>query len=269
MRPIHFRSSSAPRPAPWRRPCSRPRPSAGSARFGARTCLGQLPRLAGVPGRSAEHAALRPALDAVAALGRLAAAAAVGRCSTIRRCARCSHAISTGAICSAASIAAICGRWRCAPPATTRPPRWPSSRRSSDLAALAAAAAHRRAAHSCGLDHLMASLGVPFLFPPVRLGDEYYGDGAQRQLWPLSPAIHLGADRLLVIGVRSELAAGITAAAAPRCASALARTAVRLHARHAVHGPDLRQYRARAASQPGGRSGAELRCRGCTRSRPC
>lgn len=62
-----------------------------------------------------------------------------------------------------------------------------------------------------GLDHLMASLGVPFLFPPVRLGDEYYGDGAQRQLWPLSPAIHLGADRLLVIGVRSELGAGINA----------------------------------------------------------
>jgi len=62
-----------------------------------------------------------------------------------------------------------------------------------------------------GLDHLMASLGVPFLFPPVRLGDEYFGDGAQRQLWPLSPAIHLGADRLFVIGVRSEAAAGITA----------------------------------------------------------
>jgi len=61
------------------------------------------------------------------------------------------------------------------------------------------------------LDHGMASLGVPFLFPPVRLGDEYFGDGAQRQLWPLSPAIHLGADRLFVIGVRSELAAGITA----------------------------------------------------------
>jgi NTE family protein len=61
------------------------------------------------------------------------------------------------------------------------------------------------------LDHLMASLGVPFLFPPVRIGDEYYGDGAQRQLWPLSPAIHLGADRLLVIGVRSEFGAGIQA----------------------------------------------------------
>ncbi len=61
------------------------------------------------------------------------------------------------------------------------------------------------------LDHVMASLGVPFLFAPVRLGDEYYGDGAQRQLWPLSPAIHLGADRLLVIGVRAEHGAGVNA----------------------------------------------------------
>lgn len=59
------------------------------------------------------------------------------------------------------------------------------------------------------LDHLMASMGVPFLFPPVRLDGEYYGDGAQRQLWPLSPAIHLGADRLLIIGVRSEQGAGV------------------------------------------------------------
>ena len=70
------------------------------------------------------------------------------------------------------------------------------------------------------LDHLMASMGVPFLFPPVMLDGEYYGDGAQRQLWPLSPAIHLGADRLLVIGVRSEQGAGVVdrgrdAAAAP------------------------------------------------------
>ena len=61
------------------------------------------------------------------------------------------------------------------------------------------------------LDHLMASMGVPLLFPPVLLGDEYYGDGAQRQLWPLSPAIHLGADRLLVIGVRAEQGAGVPA----------------------------------------------------------
>lgn len=59
------------------------------------------------------------------------------------------------------------------------------------------------------LDHLMASVGVPFLFPPVMLDGEYYGDGAQRQLWPLSPAIQLGADRLLIIGVRAEQGAGV------------------------------------------------------------
>lgn len=53
------------------------------------------------------------------------------------------------------------------------------------------------------LDHLMASLAVPFLFPPVRINEQFYGDGAMRQLAPLSPAIHLGADRLLVIGVRA------------------------------------------------------------------
>jgi NTE family protein len=61
------------------------------------------------------------------------------------------------------------------------------------------------------LEHVMASLGVPFLFPPVQLGDEFFGDGAQRQLWPLSPAIHMGADRLLVIGVRAEHGAGVNA----------------------------------------------------------
>lgn len=59
------------------------------------------------------------------------------------------------------------------------------------------------------LDHLMASLSVPLLFPPVKIGAEYFGDGAQRQLWPLSPAIHLGADRLLVIGVRAERGGGV------------------------------------------------------------
>ena len=52
------------------------------------------------------------------------------------------------------------------------------------------------------LDYLMASLGIPFLFPPICLQGEFFGDGAMRQTAPLSPAIHLGADRLLVIGVR-------------------------------------------------------------------
>ena len=50
----------------------------------------------------------------------------------------------------------------------------------------------------------MASVAVPFLFPPVSLGDEYYGDGAMREANPFSAAIHLGAQRLLVIGTRNE-----------------------------------------------------------------
>jgi NTE family protein len=56
------------------------------------------------------------------------------------------------------------------------------------------------------LDHLMASIAVPMIFPPVRIGNEYFGDGAMRQATPLSPAVHLGADRILVIGVRNEIA---------------------------------------------------------------
>jgi NTE family protein len=56
------------------------------------------------------------------------------------------------------------------------------------------------------LDHLMASIAVPLVFPPTRIGGEYFGDGAMRQATPLSPAIHLGADRILVIGIRDETA---------------------------------------------------------------
>ncbi len=55
------------------------------------------------------------------------------------------------------------------------------------------------------LDHLMASIAVPMVFPPVRIGNEYFGDGAMRQATPLSPAVHLGADRILVIGIRDEV----------------------------------------------------------------
>jgi len=54
------------------------------------------------------------------------------------------------------------------------------------------------------LEHLMASIAVPIVFPSVQLGQEYFGDGAMRQATPLSPAVHLGADRILVIGVRNE-----------------------------------------------------------------
>ncbi|HXS79190.1 MAG TPA: patatin-like phospholipase family protein, partial [Gammaproteobacteria bacterium] len=54
------------------------------------------------------------------------------------------------------------------------------------------------------VDHLMASSAVPFVFPPVQIGGEFYGDGSMRNRAPLSAAIHLGADRMLVVGVRDE-----------------------------------------------------------------
>jgi NTE family protein len=51
------------------------------------------------------------------------------------------------------------------------------------------------------LDHLLASSALPFIFPPVHINREYFGDGSMRQIAPVSPALHLGADRVLVIGV--------------------------------------------------------------------
>lgn len=50
--------------------------------------------------------------------------------------------------------------------------------------------------------HLMASAAIPFFFPPVQIGDSYYGDGCIRQTTPLSPAIHLGSDKIIAIGIR-------------------------------------------------------------------
>jgi NTE family protein len=52
------------------------------------------------------------------------------------------------------------------------------------------------------IDHIMASLALPFMFPARRIGSEYFGDGSLRLTAPLSPAIRLGADRILVIGLR-------------------------------------------------------------------
>jgi NTE family protein len=60
-----------------------------------------------------------------------------------------------------------------------------------------------------GIDHLLASSAIPFIFPAVALdlahagasGVEHFGDGSMRQLSPISPAIHLGAERVLVVGV--------------------------------------------------------------------
>jgi NTE family protein len=50
------------------------------------------------------------------------------------------------------------------------------------------------------IDHLMASSALPFIFPAVPLRREFFGDGSMRQIAPISPALHLGADRVIVIG---------------------------------------------------------------------
>jgi NTE family protein len=52
------------------------------------------------------------------------------------------------------------------------------------------------------IDHGMASAAIPIFFPPVVIGGAFYGDGCVRMNAPLSPAIHLGADRVLAVGVR-------------------------------------------------------------------
>lgn len=54
------------------------------------------------------------------------------------------------------------------------------------------------------LRHLMASSAIPFVFSAEQIGDDYYGDGTVRQTAPISPALHLGADKLFVIGVKNE-----------------------------------------------------------------
>jgi NTE family protein len=54
------------------------------------------------------------------------------------------------------------------------------------------------------VDHLMASVAIPLLFPAVKVGGLYYCDGAIRQMAPLSPALHLGAERLFVINLSSH-----------------------------------------------------------------
>ncbi len=50
------------------------------------------------------------------------------------------------------------------------------------------------------VDHLLASSAIPFIFPATRIHREFFGDGSMRQLAPISPAIHLGAERVLIIG---------------------------------------------------------------------
>lgn len=54
------------------------------------------------------------------------------------------------------------------------------------------------------IEHLMASSAIPVIFPSVELKDEHFGDGSMRQTSPISPALHLGAKKILIIGLRME-----------------------------------------------------------------
>lgn len=55
------------------------------------------------------------------------------------------------------------------------------------------------------VDHVLASSAIPIFFPAVPINNRYFGDGCLRNTSPLSPAIRLGADRLVIIGVRRGL----------------------------------------------------------------
>ncbi|MBC7420769.1 MAG: patatin-like phospholipase family protein [Bdellovibrio sp.] len=71
-------------------------------------------------------------------------------------------------------------------------PIWKESRRQAKLTEINA-------------DHIMASSAIPMLFPPIKIGTHYYGDGCVRNNTPCSPSIRMGAEKLFVIGVRQQL----------------------------------------------------------------
>jgi len=52
-----------------------------------------------------------------------------------------------------------------------------------------------------GVEHIMASSSIPIFFPPVALDERFFADGSLRNLAPLSAAIHLGAEKLFIVGV--------------------------------------------------------------------
>ena len=61
-----------------------------------------------------------------------------------------------------------------------------------------------------GIHHLLASAAIPLVFPSVRINQHYYGDGSVNQLSPLSSPIHLGADKILIIGLEQPRARDLT-----------------------------------------------------------
>ena len=107
--------------------------------------------------------------------------------------ARLSQAISTGALDAIAVTATGLGGGESVTFIQSARPFEPWSR-----------AGRRGVAADITLDHLMASSAIPLLFAAVPIGRLHFSDGAMRQTMPLAPAIHLGADRILVIGARSS-----------------------------------------------------------------
>jgi NTE family protein len=61
---------------------------------------------------------------------------------------------------------------------------------------------HRVVRATLTVDHIMASAAIPLLFPAVKIGQQYYGDGSFRSTAPLGPAIELGAERIFAISAR-------------------------------------------------------------------
>jgi NTE family protein len=82
------------------------------------------------------------------------------------------------------------------------------------------------------VDHVMASAAIPVLFPAIAVDSRYYGDGSIRNFSPCAPAIYMGAERLLAIGVRRQQEVCFTShEVAPVEAPSVARVAsVLLHA---------------------------------------
>jgi NTE family protein len=119
------------------------------------------------------------------------------------------------------SIGWVIARWRRARPRSlldnapladlltrlVQPGRLRAAMDAGHLQALAvAASSYGSGLHVTFYDvpHLLASSAIPFVFPAVRLEvegrEEWFGDGSMRQAAPISPAVHLGAQRILVVG---------------------------------------------------------------------
>jgi NTE family protein len=58
-------------------------------------------------------------------------------------------------------------------------------------------------------EHVMASSAIPLLFPPIKIDRQFYGDGCVRNNTPCSPSIRMGAEKLFVIGVRTQMNAPV------------------------------------------------------------